>query len=344
MQQLIPTVSRAVRRFSTVAALGCLPVSGLAEAPADPSQEAADSVQGTAVDTVHDSVDNFVQDTVRAIDGFFVNSEYSTFNDKKTRVRIRLNSDYIQKHGWEFSPKLKLHLVLPGLGDRLRLVVNDDQGADVDQASPNADEENDIALRWIGRQNKRRGYSFDLGLRTKSGNLDPFARINAGFEYDLIGKWVGQSTNRLYYYVETGLRNDFRQYFNRTLSEKFLLRSRTRLQYFEENVSNPFIEQKFSLYHSVRPERKFAYEVLYRKQSKEDSPFDPDEIIGGERNNYQHFIAQIRFRQQFFRPWFYAEFWPIVAWPEERDYETVLGARIRLEVNLGGSGDQRLDE
>jgi len=340
----VPGRRKFLRKFAILAAICCLPLSSLAEESTDPSQETTGETYDTPVDTVHDSVDNFVQDTVRVIDGFFVNSEYSTFSDKKTRIRLRLNSDYIQKHGWEFSPKVKLHLVLPGLNNRLRLVVNDDQGADVDQASPNADEENDIALRWIGRQNKRRGYSFDLGFRIKSGTPDPFGRVNAGFEYDLIGKWVGQSTNRLYYYSKTGLRNDFRQYFNRALNDKFLFRSRTRLQYFEENVSNPFIEQKFSLYHSVRPERKFAYEIMYRRQSQEDSPFDPDEVIGGERNDYQHFIAQIRFRQQFFRPWFYAEFWPIVAWPEERDYNTVLGARFRLEVNLGGSGDQRLDE
>jgi hypothetical protein len=295
-------------------------------------------------DSVHDSVDDLVQNTVRAIDGFFVNSEYSTFNDKKTRVRLRLNSDYIQHHGWEFSPKVKLHLVLPGLNDRLRLVVNDDQGADVDQASPGDDNDNDIALRWIGRQKKASGYSFDLGLRIKDSKVDPFVRLNAGFEYPMAGKWVGQSTNRLYYYWETGWRNDFRQYFNRSISDDLLLRSRTRVQYFEENVYNPFVEQKFSLYQSLSPTRKLAWEVLYRLQSEEDSPFDEDEVIGGTQNKYQHYIAQLRFRQRLWRPWFFVEFWPIVAWPEERDFNTILGARIRLEVNLGGSGDQRLDE
>jgi hypothetical protein len=295
------------------------------------------------VDRSYDRVDDLVQATVRQIDGFFVNDEHSTFTDRKTRVRLRLNTDYIQHHGWDLSPKVKLNLVLPGMNDRLRLVMNDDQSADVDQAASNEDE-NDVALRWIGRQNARRGYSFDLGLRIKSGSLDPFGRVNLGLEYDLPGKWVGQSTNRLYYYSKTGFRNDFRQYFNRGLTDDLLFRSRTRLQYFEENEENPYIEQKFSLFHSLSDTRKLAYEALYRKLSIEDSPFDDDEIFDIEDNYYNHFQLQIRYRQQAWRPWFYVEFWPIVGWPEERDYDTVLAARIRLEVNLGGSGDQRLDE
>ena len=90
--------------------------------------------------------------------------------------------------------------------------------------------------------------------------------------------------------------------------------------------------------------RKLAYEVMYRKLSIEDSPFDEDEITSSDGNHFNHYQLQARFRQQAWRPWFFVEFWPIVAWPEERGYDTVFGARIRLEVNLGGSGDQRLDE
>ena len=297
------------------------------------------------IDNVHGSVDNFVQDTVRAIDGFFVNDEFATFSENKTRIRLRLNTDYVQHHGWELSPKVKLHLVLPGLNKRLRLVVNDDADPDSDQSTATEDSENDVALRWIGRQNEKSGFSFDLGLRIKSGNLDPFGRINAGIQYPLTRKWAGQSTNRLYYYSKTGWRNDFRQYFNRSLGDQLLFRSRTRIQYFEENVYNPFVEQKFSLFHSPEnTERKFAYEMLYRLVSEEDSPFDPDEIIGGAQNEYDHFVIQMRYRQRLFRPWFYVELWPIVAWPEERDFDTTLAARLRLEINLGGTGDSRLDE
>ena len=334
--------SRAQARVLLFAALLLLtPVAYAADGETD-DKPAVDQ-SGNMVDRSYESVDNLVQTTVRRVDSFFVNDEHSTFAERKTRIRLRLNTDYIQHHGWELSPKIKLHLVLPGMNDRLRIVMNDDQGADVDQASPN-DEENDLALRWIGRQNAKRGYSFDLGFRIKSGNFDPFGRVNLGFEYDLPGRWVGQSTNRLYYYSKTGVRNDFRQYFNHGLTDELLFRSRTRLQYFEENEENPYIEQKFSLFHSLSDSRKVAYEALYRKVSIEDSPFDEDEIISTGNDYYSHYQLQVRFRQQAWRPWFFVELWPIVAWPEERNYDTVFGARVRFEVNLGGSGDYRLDE
>lgn len=298
---------------------------------------------GNLVDRSYESVDNAVQRAVNAVDSFFVDSEQSTFHERKTRIRLRLNNTYIQHHGWEFTPKVKLHLVLPGLGERLRLVMNDDQDQGTDQAST-ADDDNDVALRWIGKQSAKQGYSFDLGLRIKSGTPDPFVRMNAGLEYDLTGKWVGQSTNRLYYYSKTGVRNDFRQYFNRSLTDDFLFRSRTRFQYFEENDKNPYIEQKFSVFQSVREGLKIAYDAIYRQVSVEDSPFDEDEILNFGNDRFNHYQIQLRLRQQAFRPWFFVEFWPVVLWTEERNYDTVLGGRIRLEINLGGSGDQRLDE
>lgn len=309
-----------------------------AEAPGS-----AEAPRGHIADRMRDSVDTAVQSTVHRIDSFFVDSEHSTFEDRKTRVRLRLNTDYLENHGWDVSPNLKLHLVLPGLNERLRLVINDDQSPDGDQAAQN-DDDNDVALRWIGKQSNALGYSFDLGLRIKSGTPDPFARVNLGTQYDMGPQWAGQTTNRIYYYAKTGWRNDLRQYFNRGLTDDLLLRFRTRLQYFHENDYNPFFEQKVSLFHSLSDTRKLAYEVLYRREAEEDSPFDEDEILGSPGKSYVHYLARVRYRQQLWRPWFYVEAWPTIAWPEERNYDTTLGIRFRLEVNFGGTGDQRLDE
>ena len=88
-----------------------------------------------------------------------------------------------------------------------------------------------------------------------------------------------------------------------------------------------------------------AYEVAWTRQSAEDSPFDLDEIETEDtEKNYQIYSAGLRYRQSLFRPWFFVEFWPFLAWPEERDYKTTFAARLRLEVNFGGVADSRLDE
>ena len=296
------------------------------------------------IDRLHGSATNIVQDMVSAVDSFFVSDDYATFEDNQTRVRLRLNVDHLENHGWDVSPKIKLHLMLPELSERLRLVVNEGDSIEDGSSSPSDDDENDVALRWIGKQSKTTNLAFDLGLRLKGGTLDPFARINTGIQYGLTDQWQGQTSNRIYYYSKTGLRNDLRQYFNRPISDNLLFRARTRIQYFEENDYNPNLEQKFSVFHTLASQSAIAYEVLWRKEAAEDSPFDDDEILISTRKQYQQAAIQLRYRRSFLRDWFFVEFWPIVTWAEERNWETLLAGRVRFEVNLGRHGDLRLDE
>ncbi|MEJ2090521.1 MAG: hypothetical protein P8Y69_19135, partial [Gammaproteobacteria bacterium] len=77
-----------IRHSFGLAALCGLPLAALAAETSDPPDANTHMADG-----VRDSVDNFVQGTVRRIDSFFVDSEHATFSDKKTRVRVRLNTD-----------------------------------------------------------------------------------------------------------------------------------------------------------------------------------------------------------------------------------------------------------
>jgi len=309
-----------------------------------PQAIAASDDEDARIDRLHRGATNIVQDMISAVDGFFVSDDFATFEDNQTRVRLRLNVDHLENHGWDVAPKIKLHLVLPGLSERLRLVVNEGDSVEDGNGSPSDDDENDVALRWIGSQSETTNLAFDLGLRLKGGSLDPFARINTGIQYGLTDNWQGQTTNRIYYYSKTGLRNDLRQYFNRPISDNLLFRARTRIQYFEENDHNPNLEQKFSVFHTLASQSALAYEVLWRKEAAEDSRFDDDEILIPTQKQYQQAALQLRFRRSFLRDWFFVEFWPMVVWAEERDWETLLAGRIRFEVNLGRHGDLRLDE
>ena len=348
------TLHKSVLLFSTLLSAGMVsaadhpttadagPIPGVVE-----SANATDSQAQTrqaAIDRLHRGATNAVQEMTSAIDGFFVTEDFATFEDDRTRVRLRLNVDHLENHGWDVSPKIKLNLVLPGLKNRMRLVVNEgDEGGD-ENASPTDDEENDVALRWIGKQTKAQSLAFDLGLRLKSGNLDPFVRLNTGLKYGLTDTWQGQTSNRIYYYSKTKLRNDFRQYFDRPITDDLLFRARSRIQYFEENDYNPKIEQKFTIFQTIADQSALAYEALWRREAAEDSPFDDDEIIVPARRHYQKVAVQLRYRRSFLRDWLFFEIWPIVGWTEERDWEMSLAGRFRLEINLGRHGDLRLDE
>ncbi len=290
----------------------------------------------TTIDRMHATASRWFQGAAGRVDGFFVTDEYATHEDNQSRLRLRLNTDYVEHQGWDLGVNVKLHLVMPGWDKRLRLVMNDADDSN-DTASQVADstDESDIALRWLGIRTDRVGLSFDLGVRIKDSDLAGFGRINAAVRYPLGEKWIGGTTNRLYYYSDTGVRNDLRQYFDRQINDTLRFRSRTRVQYFEENDYNPTSEQKFTLFHVLNKRSALAYEALFERYAQEDSLFDDDKIAVPLKDNYKSYSLRVRYRTNVWREWLFLEFWPIVSWPEERDYDLTLGARFRVEINFG---------
>lgn len=308
------------------------------------SKGTLEPAEDSTADQLHGSTTGLIRGAIGKIDSFFVDDYYTTFGDNSTRIRLRLDTSYIEDHGWEVKGKLKLKLVLPGLGERIRFVMNDDEPSDDDVAAKEDGDDNDLAFRWVFMQKDNSALSFDLGLRIKSGDLDPFLRFNSAIQYDIIGQWYGRTSNRLYYYSDTYWRNDFRQSFNRPITDNLLFRARTRLQYFDENDYNPFIEQKFSLFQTLDLKSAIAYETLWKKQAEEDSVFDEDEIKGKPQDSYQNVQLRLRYRRNVWRDWLYVELWPIIGWAEERDWDTVLAGVFRLEVTFGGKGKRQLSE
>lgn len=317
------------------------------QAPSGQSEEgtggsAMDPEHNTSIDKLHRAATQGFRDLVGNADYLFMKDKYESFGENTSRLRLRFDLGYVEHHGWDEKIKIKMRLVLPGLNNRLRLVAGGDGGDD--EAVTAQEDGNDVALRWVGLQSEKVKVSFDVGLRYKSSNLDPFLRFNTGILYDITKNWYGYTYNRLYYYSNTQWRNDFRQSFNRPLSEDLLFRARTRVQYFDENDYNPFLEQKFSLFQTLNQKSAVAYEALWTKQAEEDMTYDEDEIKGKPQDNYQNVQLRLRYRRNVWRDWLYIELWPMIGWAEARDWDTVLGANFRFEVTFGGKGKSRLSE
>jgi hypothetical protein len=317
--------------------------AGAAEDGAAPDAGQAEPAS-TKVDDLHASTAGMIDAAVRRFDSFFFTEAQETFEEDRNRLRLRLDTDYIEHHGWEFSPRVKVNFSLPGLSERVRLVVNDAGGDEEDQGVELEDDENDVALRWVARKGKKTGISIDGGVSFRGGKVDPFVRLNTSFKYRISEHWRGQATNRLYYLARNGWRDDLRIYFNRPIGERFLFRSRSRLEYFEDKDTNPQLEQKFSLFQNINDRSAIAYEAIWRQDTAEDSIFDDEEILVAPKDKYQQVKLRVRYRRNLWRPWMFVEFWPVVGWVEERDWETVLGARLRLEINFGWHAGTKLDE
>lgn len=301
-------------------------------------------VESSRIDRIHRQSEKMVQRLVGRVDSFFVTDDYATFNDNDSRVRLRLDADHYENAGWDISPRIKLQLVMPGLQNRLRLVVNDGDVEESGQPANDDSKDNDVAFRWVTNMGDNIALSYDLGIRIQGGGMDEFARVNAGITYPVAGEWQGQTTNRLYYYASAGWRNDFAQRFDRSYGDDLLFRSRSRIQYFQNHSYNPTLEQKFSLFQTLNAHSVLAYEALWRRQSEEESVYGDSDLLIDPQDHYDQFAVQLRYRRSIGRPWFFVEFWPIVYWPEERDWQTSLAARIRFEVNLGSTGNLKLDD
>ena len=304
-------------------------VTAFAQEQSERAGEEEDRIEQT-----QERLADMVQRTANAIDNFFSNERYS-WQSNKTRVTVRGNLDWLDKHGWDITPELRIYLALPGTNDRLRLVVNDDDDSEASDTAMADENESNVALRFVAKAAQEYGISFDLGISSRGdASLQGFARANFFRDWQLSNTWDGRLENRLYWYHDSGWRNDARWHFDHLINDRFLFRSRTRLDFQEDKDRDVYPQQTFTLFQQISNRSALAYEVVAEQIFFEDSPFDSNEILKPD-NRFTHLQARLRFRQNIGYPWLFYEVWPIAWWTEERDYEFTPGIRFRLEVVLG---------
>lgn len=289
--------------------------------------------QGGGFEKFQEEMSGFVLDSADRLDRFFGSERYYTYEENRTRLKLLLDVDHISGHGTEVTPRVRLHLVLPRFENRFRLIFNETDDDGSASMQENIDDDANLALRWIGRQTDELNLSFDVGLRYRDKDLSSFGRINTQLEYPFGGIWNARSTVQLYWYTDTGWRVDGRQYFERNLSDRFFFRSRTRLQWFDEE-DGIFPEQSFGLYQRLRGNHAIVYEAIARVIPEDDTFFDSDDILNLD-DQYTRYLLRARYRVNVWKPWLFFEFWPTLIFAEERDYETDWGGRLRAEIYFG---------
>lgn len=284
------------------------------------------------LEAMQQKLTNLVSYTAGGVDNFFSNERFSWQNNK-TRVTLRGNADWIDRHGWEASPEVRINLALPGT--KLRIVANEDADDGATDGGAADDQESNLALRWVGKTNEKYGITLDAGVSTRGDpSLQAFGRVNLYRNWNITKTWDGRLENRLYYYNESELRNDFRWFFEKRINEKFFFRSRTRLDYQQDKDKGVYPEQRFTLFQQINSRTALAYELIAEEIFFDDSPWDPDEIDEPD-DRYTHIVARLRFRQNVGYPWLFYEVWPTAAWAEEQDFKFTPAIRLRLEVVLG---------
>ncbi len=254
-------------------------------------------------------------------DSFFDNERYSAEENRST-ARLKLSAGIDRHESFEFKPRIRLRLHLPGANERLNLLItgNDDEDFDVDRAGGRNSRDDDadlsVGLQYFLGQTEKMNISATGGVSYNYvyGGL----RYRGAYDY---GSWQGRLVSRLRYYTDDGW--EFRNQYDieRQVSDALLFRTTLEADWeeVENGVPHGLI---FSLFQVLRSDRALHYEI---GNYFETSP------------NYHlsDMVFQLRLRQRFYRDWLVAEVAPLVSFPKEYDREINPGIIFKLEVEFG---------
>ncbi len=267
------------------------------------------------------------------VDGFFSNAGSdadAVSNGSWARIRV----DGVRADGEDFKldTSVKLRAVLPRTERKLKLLIStedDDQqeagespvGSSQDRQSASA------ALRFIRTARENSDVNIDVGVRQRDGSVQYFGRLNTRYTLNLDVNWEAKAANSYYHYSKSGYENQLSFDFRRLLFAKDNLFFRTYTDFsWEKGQKGSIIGHTTGFYWQLGERRSLALEGLASYHTSLNS---------GISDRFRGHQFRVRWRHNVWRPWFFYEVWPSVAWPVSTRYRQVDGFLLRIEVMIG---------
>lgn len=272
---------------------------------------------------------------VTSVDGFFGDGTDSAIsNDSWARVRVDAERPGGEDLG--FDATVKLRIVLPQAEQRFRLLLSsedDDESVVSEQGTirpPRLDRSDgqdvSLALRFIRTARETSSVNFDLGVRQREGLVQLFGRLNTVVEGEMVRRWTGRASNSYFYYAKSGYENRLRFDVSRPVARRGNLFFRTATRFnWRRGIKGAVLGQTAGFYADLGESTAVALEAIGGYST----------AINDGRARYSGAEIRLRFRQSVWRPWFYYEIWPSVAWPSSTDYERAYGGLFRVEILFG---------
>lgn len=303
---------------------------------ADPGSEPTDASPDPSlpkVDRTHEVLSNSIMATARWMDSFFYDERFAQ-EENKTRVKIKASSFYELDEGVDFKLRAQVRLVLPGFEDRLALALSgddEDEGVGLD-AADNIDieslkrtdkEDTSISLRYIVETIERRNISTTLGFRWRDDRIVvvPSLRWRETFAFS---SWELRFVQKLKWFSDVGWEEKTSFDLDRLLYETYLFRTTIDGTWSEEDEMDKgyTYNLKFSLYQPLGALYALTYEIGNNFQTK---PY----------NRLENITLRLRYRQRLWRDWLFLEIAPQLAFPRDKDFDTIPGILVFLEAILG---------
>jgi hypothetical protein len=334
--------------LSTVASLSqillCF-LPGLDDACAQLSQSVT-SLGDTAAekaDDYHQRGSEMLLTTAEWLDSFFQTENYSP-EINKTYMRIRLDGFKEEGESADGRVRFRLRLDLPGTENRLGLILGsdpdvidtlDDSPVDSDRDQFEDDTKNGIlGLEYFGLDSDKVNLKFSGGVRYRDSRLVEYGSVRFRY-YKPFDDWAMRFTERLRYYTDDGWESRTDVDLERPIGGKMFLRVTPSLEWLEikgkdddeeeigyDNEGGFYYNLVTSLYHPISRDLALEYQF--------NNYFDTE--LSGQLLESN---LRVRLRQRLWREWLVLEVAPQVAWYEARDFDTVFGILVRLEIYLG---------
>lgn len=270
------------------------------------------------------------------VDGFFSNAgsdSNAVSNGSWARIRV----DGVRANGddFELDTSLKLRAVLPRTERKLKLLIStedDEQQQAGEQVGGAAQSRQSAsaALRFIRTARRNSDVNIDIGVRQRDGDFQYFGRLNTRYTLNLDVNWEAKAANSYYHYSKSGYENRLSFDFRRRLFAKDNLYFRTFTDFsWEKGQKGSIIGHTTGFYWQFGERRSLALEGLAGYHTALNTDIS-DRFRGHE--------YRIRWRHSVWRPWFFYEIWPSVAWPVTTNYRQVEGFLLRVEFIIGQTG------
>ncbi|WP_250655616.1 hypothetical protein [Alkalimarinus coralli] len=280
---------------------------------------------GHDISTLGAYLDSFMDDT-RA---------YQDSN--KSFLKIYFDFDTSKYDGFEFKPRVKLSLDLPVTKEKLRLVIENDPDEELDLKErnlselPSTDREANDGLygsiRYLFESEKWSRLSFDWGVKAR-WPPDPFARFRAVRGWDLNEYWRMIYSQEVSIFESKGFGTYSQLDFDRRLSEQFLFRATSALDWQERIETFSLLEQ-FSIFHDVDDKRAIQYALGVVTEEKN----------GSRITNY---YTKATYRRRLYKDWLFYELTPGIEFQRAEDFSPNPFVSLRLEMLFAKDASRKL--
>ncbi|HNP62949.1 MAG TPA: hypothetical protein PKH39_03385 [Woeseiaceae bacterium] len=253
-----------------------------------------------------------------------------------SRGRLSVGSRWDEYYDVRQRVRLKARVAMPAINERTSLVFGrgeadelvDGSGNDNIDALPNRFNDIDDAdwLLGIGytRDTKlKRGWSFGAGVRLVTP-LEPYLRATYRWNKAFSDDWLWRIRPRLFVQSQRGAGMSITNTLDHAVNQTWLLRSWS-VAVVEEHVEGVAWTSKLIAYQNLSDKSALSYAIYSTGETDHEVPV-------------RDYGAELRYRRQTFREWFFVEYLTYLSWPRElpsEKREPVVGVGIEFEMQFG---------